>query len=300
MQQRAKDFSLGIGVHELEIEDFLQGPTAPCCRYMAKSVLSSSRANHDAASAGAGAAAEPYTPETKGRAGETREWRTPVGGEDGGFSPLATSGTRKGEGKKGSSGNSGFRDGGGVEEEEEEEEEEEAGEEGEDGEDEDDDGFADAEQDFLLSPSGSSRVSSPTARSAQQSHALASDSFYDAIELALDEGSGWGAGAGGGGGGGGGAVPKFGRAGQLLPSFEAYGRDKWEAIEWLEEHIGGTDFVKLQILMVQTDSPDYCGTDMQVRWLIRPWEAFMSQNGVLGLAGLLHQHRREGGAIEGA
>ena len=266
MQQRAKDFSLGIGVHELEIEDFLQGPIAPCCRYMAKSVLSSSRSSTTAAAAaaaspGADAGAsegDPHTPEMRGKAGGGKEWSTPVGGEQGDVSPMPTPGTGKVEGKAGGSGKAGGKDRGGEEEEEGEEGEE-------DGEDEeDDDGFADAEQDFLLSPSGSSRVSSPTARSAQQSHALASDSFYDAIELAVDEGSG----GGGGGGGGGGAVPKFGRAGQLLPSFEVYGRDKWEAIEWLEEHIGGTDFVKLQILMVQTDSPDYCGTDMQVKRFI--------------------------------
>ncbi|CAI5996531.1 unnamed protein product [Closterium sp. NIES-64] len=284
VQQRSADVAVGVGVREVEVEDFFQGAgaLAPTCRLMARSLL----APHAAPTAAAAAAPR----KGGGHAGGEEQQK----GQDGGEGVPVSGGSGGGESGGGGSGRhagadvapgaeqvapdmstretlEGAAETGdeGMKEEgtegKESEESKQGKEEDEDEEDEDEDGFADAEAEFLLSPT-SSGASTPRHGAAT----LEGDGgggyngaaeFFDARDFALDDGDAAN-------------VPSFGRAGRLLPDMgwqhaEASKRRARQGEGEEEEGGGGEeeeeegDFVVVQIGMYQPSSPSYTGVDTQ-------------------------------------
>ncbi|GJP54206.1 hypothetical protein CLOM_g13301 [Closterium sp. NIES-68] len=284
VQQRAADVAVGVGVREVEVADFFQGegPLAPTCRLMARSLLAP-HAPPGAAAAAPGRAVGHEGGEEEQRGMDVGE----VGRDEGG------SGRHKGAGEGHVAQQVGpdvsrreAAEGGGTGDEGKKEEEEE-GEEGEEGDEEE--GFADAEADFLLSPS-SSGPSTPRQGVAGGPEAGGgyggAAEFFDARDFALDDGDAAN-------------VPSFGRAGRLLPHMgwrhgggrrqrgregEGEGHEGVAGeVEEKEEGEGEMDFVKVQIAMYQPTSPSYTGVDTQVSVVMATLEFFCNRLSIVAL-----------------
>eukprot|EP00897_Mesotaenium_endlicherianum_P008373 jgi/Mesen1/7564/ME000392S06833 len=131
-----------------------------------------------------------------------------------------------------------------------------------------DDSFEDASQE-LPPPSSPESFGSSPHHSSGYKHRRSSSSFFSPDDISLDDKEG------------GGALrpPSFEGTGQLLPG--AGGKSDDEQKQALAKH--AHDFVKIQVAMRQSASPDYDGVDMQLAVAMATLEFFVNRPTVAAL-----------------